>query len=284
MTVPLMTLLPQRAVFEVTGEDRGSFLQGLITNDIHTLKPHQSLYAALLTAKGRFLFDLFIKEEEASYLIDAEADRLGELLKKLNLYKLRSKVTLTPRPDLQVFALWGGEAIPGLRPIRGATQGRVLMDPRLVEMGARSLGDPCLPGCHPASLQAYHQHRLSQGIPEGGQDLIPEKTVPLEAGLDELGGISWTKGCYMGQELTARTKHCGILRKRFFPVRIEGPSPSQGSPILQEGEKVGEMLSHSGAYGLALLRLEAFRAEKSFQCEASHLTPYQPGWMVLKDL
>ena len=287
MTLPcLITPLPHRAILEVQGEDRATFLQGLITNDIQKMTPFHSIYTLLLTAKGRFLYDLFITERDGVYLIDAEADRLGDLLKKLSLYKLRSQVTLSLRPDLPVFALWGEGvgATLDLQLERGATRDCIFIDPRLVEMGARAIGVSEIAGCQTTSLEAYHQYRLQLGVPEGGQDLIPEKTIPLEAGLDELGAISWTKGCYLGQELTARTKHIGLVRKRVFPVTLEGAPPPKGAEILKNGDIVGDMLTHSGPYGLARLRLEALETAGDFTCADSLLIPHRPFWMTLPEV
>jgi folate-binding protein YgfZ len=259
--------LPHRGVIEIEGEDKATFLQGLISNDINLVTPEQAIYATLLTPQGRFLFDFFITDKNGTFLLDVESTRHEELLKKLNLFKLRSKVTLKARPDLKVYALWGEENFPM----------EVYSDPRLKALGVRLIGQT-----EPnASAEEYDFHRLKLGVPEGGIDLLPEKAILLESGLDELNAISWTKGCYMGQELTARTKYRGLVRKRLFPIKIEGPAPENGTEVFLGDTPVGEMRSSCNGYGLALLRIEAAKDGEALQCGKASLTPYIPDWMVV---
>lgn len=281
----MITLLPHRGLLEIQGEDRALFLQGLVTNDTSEITPHRAIYALLLTPQGRFLYDFFISEWGGSYFLELESARLDGLIKKLNLYKLRSRVTLIPRPDLKVYALWGEDAASSLNLEEEAGKARdgVFIDPRLVELGARAWRDIAPSNFQGASLEDYIQHRLTLGVPEGGQDLIPEKSIPLESGLDELQAISWTKGCYMGQELTARTKYRGLVRKRLFPITIEGNAPPFGAEIFKNETSVGEMRSHRGSQGLALLRIEALKEPGDFTSESAILKPYIPFWMSVAD-
>ena len=260
----LTTLLPHRGIFQISGEDRATFLQGLITNDITKVSPARPLYAALLTPHGRFLHDFFISEADDAYLLETESERIPELLQKLIVYKLRSRVIFTPRPDFPVYVVWGDELeeIP-----EGA-----FVDPRLPELGLRGRGALPLPT---ASLEDYNRHRLQWGIPEGGLDLIPEKSIPLECGLDELNAIDWEKGCYMGQELTSRTKFRGLVRKRLFPVKIKGTPPPYGATIFKNEKEVGSMRSSLGEQGLALLRLEFLEEPGEFLCQEATLFPFQ---------
>lgn len=277
MIAPLL----HRGILEIQGEDRAAFLQGLITNDIYEVTPHQAIYATLLTPQGRFLYDFFISEQNGSYFLETEALKLEALLKKLNLYKLRSKITLKARLDLKVYALWGTDIASSLdlKDERGSAKDGVYMDPRLIELGARAIGEIDSQNFQSASVEEYASHRLKLGVPEGGQDLIPEKSILLESGLDELHAVSWTKGCYMGQELTARTKYRGLVRKRLFPLVIEGTPPPFGADIFKNEVVVGEMRTHAGSLGLALLRLEAFEGSGDFICEGATLKPYRPFWM-----
>lgn len=258
--------LPHRGVIEIDGEDKKAFLQGLISNDINLVTPSQAIYATLLTPQGRFLFDFFITEKNGTFLLEVESARLDALLKKLSLFKLRSKVTLRARQDLKVYAIWDEEF-----PLDAFS------DPRLEALGARLMGETT----PTASAEEYDLHRLKLGVPEGGIDLLPEKAILLESGLDELNAISWIKGCYMGQELTARTKYRGLVRKRLFPVKIEGPAPESGVEVFLDGTSVGEMRSSRNGYGLALLRIEAVKGGEAFQCGKASLTPYFPYWMVV---
>jgi len=277
--------LSHRGVLEIQGGDKASFLQGLITNDINEVTQTQTIYATLLTPQGRFFYDFFISAREESYFLETDSECLDALIKKLNLYKLRSQVTLIPRPDLKVYALWGDDlsCSLGLAEERGKAHKTVYMDPRLVELGARAQGEIPMKDLQKVPLKDYVQHRLRLGVPEGREDLIPEKSIPLESGLDELHAISWTKGCYMGQELTARTKYRGLVRKRLFPVTIEGTPPPFGAEILKNDTSVGEMRSHSGSQGLALLRIEALKEPGDFKSETAVLKPYIPFWMRVED-
>ena len=275
----MITPLPHRGVLEIQGEDKTAFLQGLISNDINGVTPENAIYATLMSPQGRFLYDFFIMERDGSYFLDVEAGRLADLVKKLSLYKLRSAVRLIPRPDLKVFALWGDNVAKkfGLKEERGQAMPGLYMDPRLIELGVRGMGE--IPPFETTSLEEYEVHRLKLGVPEGGRDLIPEKSILLESGLDELNAISWTKGCYIGQELTTRTKFLGLVRKRLLPVRIEGPAPDFGTEILLGEVKVGTMCTHADGYGLALLRLEHLKGEDVLQCAEAVLRPYKPFWM-----
>lgn len=285
----MITPLPHRGVLEIQGEDKAAFLQGLISNDINEISPERSIYATLLSAQGRFLYDFFIMEREGSYFLDIEIHRLPDLIKKLNLYKLRSRVTLTPRPNLNVYALWG-KGVPQALAVKeepGNTHGDVYVDPRLVELGGRAIAPEPPADFQPATSQAYDLHRIMLGVPEGGVDLIPEKSILLESGLDELNAINWKKGCYIGQELTTRTKFLGLVRKRLFPLKIEGPAPEFGAEIFLEDNLVGLMRSHVDGYGLALLRLEHLKFDEDGQgqvlnCKSTNLVPYKPFWMRIE--
>lgn len=274
--------LPHRAVLEIQGEDRATFLQGLITNDITKVTAAQTIYAALLTPQGRFLYDFFISEKDESYFLETDKDRIEALLKKLNLYKLRSKVVLSLRSDIQVFSLWGegiAESL-NLQDEKGATRDLLFMDPRLLALGARSLGTKTFQGFTVATSEDFALHRYQLGVPEGDQDMIPEKSIPLECGLDELQAISWTKGCYMGQELTARTKYRGLVRKRIFPAKIEGEL-SENKEIFLNDTAVGEVRSFVKSHGLALLRIEALEEGGDFKCGNARIEPYKPLWINL---
>ena len=127
----------------------------------------------------------------------------------------------------------------------------------------------------------WDRHRLALGLPDGSRDLEAEKTVLLEAGFDELNGISWTKGCYMGQELTARTKYRGLVKRRLVPVAVTGTLPAPGTPVLRGGVEIGTMRSGRDQSGLAVLRIEVLR--DALECDAATLTPQVPVWMQLPE-
>jgi folate-binding protein YgfZ len=265
-----ITHLSHRGVLQIEGEDKATFLQGLITNDITSVTPQNAIYSAFLNPQGRFLYDFFIAEKEGSYFLDCENERLDALLKKLTMYKLRSRVNLIPRLDLKVYAVWGPEVSTGIE-----KQGIYLsfMDPRLKELGARMMGDVE----SNESFDAYDLYRIQLGVPESSRDLIPEKSILLECGLDELNAVSWTKGCYVGQELTARTKHVGQVRKKLFPVTIENGVLNPGSEIYKGDSAVGRMMSVNGSTGLALLRIEDLTEQLT--CDGKSLKVIIPTWM-----
>jgi folate-binding protein YgfZ len=137
-------------------------------------------------------------------------------------------------------------------------------------------------GLAAADFAAYDRLRLEAGVPDGSRDLAIEKAILLEAGFDELNGVDWQKGCYIGQELTARTKYRGLIKKRLMPVRIEGAVPPPGTPVMLEGQEAGEMRSTSDGIGLALLRLDAVasaaEAGRTLEAGEARITPVKPGW------
>ena len=289
-------LLDDRGVLAVGGPDRRQFLQGLISNDVDKVGADRARYAALLTAQGKYLHDFTMVEcalgADAAILLDAEAGRLADLKRRLSLYRLRAKVSLDARPDLAVAAVFGDGAIAtfGLVDQPGAARpfaaGIAFVDPRLAALGARCI----LPrsdapaaltraGLHEADFAAWDAHRLGLGIPDGGRDLELEKSILLEAGFDELNGVDWNKGCYIGQELTARTKYRGLVKRRLMPVAISGPPPAPGTPISADGQEVGEMRSSRDGVGLALLRIDAALGGRRLTAGDAVLIPERPLWM-----
>lgn len=273
--MPIATL-PDRGVLEVAGEDRVPFLQGLVSNDVTGAAPGRAVWAALLTPQGKWLADFFILSDGERLLLDCEREQAPMLAQRLSRFRLRSRVVLRDlSEEFVVHAGWGGAPLPS---------GLVAApDPRLPEAGWRALAPAPLPGVD-ATAEDWDRHRLVLGLPEGSRDLAAEQTVLLEAGFDELRGVSWTKGCYMGQELTARTKYRGLLKRRLVPVEVAGPLPPHGTPVLAAREggtaEVGEMRSGRGDRGLALLRLEALDGRR-LTCGEAVLTPIIPAWMTL---
>ncbi|MBC7637740.1 MAG: folate-binding protein YgfZ [Acetobacteraceae bacterium] len=264
-----MAELLARGIIEVTGLDRVSFLQGLVSNDVEHAAPGHPVFAAFLTPQGKWLADFFIFAEPDRLLIDAEAGQIAMLLQKLSRFRLRMKVALVDlSASMAVYVGWGG-----LPPV-GAS-----LDPRLETLGWRMIAAPGKAAT--ATTDDWDAHRLALGVPDGSKDLEAEKTVLLEAGYDELSGISWTKGCYMGQELTARTKYRGLLKRRLVRVTVDGELPAPGTPILRSGVDVGIMRSGRGAVGLAVLRLDAMGAELTAGDTRMRATP--PSWMRLPE-
>ncbi|MBI4967540.1 MAG: folate-binding protein YgfZ [Rhodospirillales bacterium] len=282
--------LTDRALLKVAGEERAPFLQGLISNDTRKLSPERALFAALLTPQGKFLFDLFLAEAGDAVWIDGEAARLADLKKRLSLYKLKAKVSIELAPDWIVVAAFGPDAPAKLglgeagqaKPFAG---GIAFADPRLAEAGLRlilpapgGLAPLVALGFAEGSAADFRAHRYRLGLPEGSADQALEKDVLLELGYDELNGVDFDKGCYMGQELTARTKYRGLVKKRLVPVTIDGPQPPPGSPIVQDGQEAGELRVAENGLGLALIRLEKLDSSGSFECEGAKLAALRPAW------
>src|SRR5689334_17984285 len=290
-------LLEARGVLGISGADARPFLQGLISNDVTKVTPAHAVWAALLTAQGKWLHDFFVTELDGALLLETERDRLPDLAKRLRLYKLRSQIEIAPRDDLAVAALWPDAALDalGLAHEPGAAAPRaggvVHVDPRLPALGARAVVprdrlDDALFGFDRAPAADYDRLRLSLGVPDGSRDFVAEKSILLENGVDELNGVDWKKGCYVGQELTARTKYRGLIKKRLMPVGIDGPLPAPGTLVMLGAREAGEMRSAADGIGLALLRLEmvdaaALEGEKLRAGEAT-LSVHRPDWMKIE--
>ena len=262
--------LDHRRVIAVDGEDRVSFLQGLVSQDMERAAPGLALWSALLTPQGKWLADFFVFSDGSRLLLDVEAAQQEMITTRLSRFRLRARVAITATP-YTVQVAWDG-------PPPAVSAGLIAADPRLEAAGWRILADPPLP--ETASAADWDAHRMRLGLPDGSRDLEAEKTVLLEAGFDELNGISWTKGCYMGQELTARTRYRGLLKRRLVPVAISGPAPEPGTTVMSGDRDVGTMRSVAGSHGLAVLRLDALEGT-SLVCGDATLTPVVPTWMRL---
>jgi tRNA-modifying protein YgfZ len=253
------TLLTNRAVIAVAGPEARSFLQGLVTNDTTAVAPGRPAYAALLTAQGKILFDFLVGEADGTLLIDCRKEAREALIKRLSLYKLRAKVEIAPRDDLAV-----------------ALEGPA--DPRLATLGGRSIV-PVETG--EAADAAYLARRLELGVPEG-EDFGSDRMFAMDAGLDELHAISFTKGCYVGQELTARMKHRGTDRKRLLLVATAAgsPLPAPGTPVTSGEIELGAIASVYGARGFALVRQDRLaEANAPFAAAGNPVTITKPGWL-----
>jgi len=247
--------LSDRGVLRVTGTDAHKLLQGIITNDIDRAKDGAAVHTGLLSPQGKILFDFFVVPHDGGFLIEAAKETLPELARRLGFYRLRAQVEIAEAPELVVAAIW--EGTPNLP--EGAIS---FTDPRLPELGSRVL----LPAgtalseltCEDANEDAYHAHRIALGVPEGGRDYDFGDTFPHEALFDQLNGVDFGKGCFVGQEVVSRMQHRGTTRKRIVPV--EGDAPLQSGAEIKAGNlPLGTLGSVSGARGLALLRLD--RAE-----------------------
>jgi hypothetical protein len=250
--------LASRSVLRVGGAEARKYLQGLITNDIGKAQGAEAIHAGLLSPQGKILFDFFALGAGDGFLIDVAQEKAAELLKRLAFYRLRAQVEITDEPSLAIAAAWGGT--PRL------PEGAMLYaDPRLSELGFRILvpkGTQAAElGCAPATEEDYHAFRISLGVPEGGLDYGFGDAFPHEALFDQLNGVDFKKGCYVGQEVVARMQFRGTARKRIVPVEGEASLPAPGTSLEADGIPIGTIGSVSGASGLALVRLD--RAEEA---------------------
>ncbi len=243
-------LLPNRSILEISGEDRKKFLQGLITNDINKLENSKLLYSAMLNAQGRFLYDFFIFEIDNKIFLDCHNLRAAELLQKLNFYKLRSKVIIQKNDDLKPhFSLEKTKNLP--------ENSFIFKDPRSADLGYRIYLNKIQ---HQSNQDLYTKIRIINKIAEGEEDLTYEKSFIQEFGFDQLNAIDYTKGCYVGQEPTARIHHLGEIRKKIFHIAIENLSQvEKNSEISCEGKSVGVVLSslfyQNQLHALALIKI-----------------------------
>lgn len=271
-------LLRNRAVIALSGADARAFLQGILTNDIDLVSPNRAIYAALLTPQGKYLHDLFVAELDGRLLLETTSARVDDLLKRLMMYRLRAKVEISDETaDWQVAALLPGNGTAGTA--EGWLGGIAFGDPRHANLGDRAIVpagiDISAHGLLPTTDSDYESLRLSLGIP-GPDELLPEKSMPLECGFDELNGVSFTKGCYVGQEVTARMKHRNLVKKRLFPVEIEGTAVP-GAAVLADGVTAGEIYSARDGKGLALLRLD-LASRDDLSADGAVIRPHKPDW------
>jgi folate-binding protein YgfZ len=266
MTSARFALLPDRGVVQVTGDDAEKFLQGLVTNDISVpaaVRPKTipaAVHAALLSPQGKILFDFFVVGLGGRLLLETARERLADLVKRLGMYRLRAKVAIEDAGgDLAVVAYWGGT-------FTAATNATHFHDPRLPELGIRWLVPSSLlqrlladraqaSGAAQVEASGYHAHRIALGVPEGGKDFAFGDTFPHEANFDLLNGVSFTKGCFVGQEVVSRMQHRGGARKRI--VIVEADAPLQpGTDIAAGAASIGTVGSAAGQRALALVRLD----------------------------
>jgi folate-binding protein YgfZ len=265
---PLIAPLASRALIAVTGPDWRSFLQGLITQDVETLKPGELRFGALLTPQGKLLFDLFLFGLDDGCLIDVATGRRDALVRRLTLYRLRAKVEIAPREGV-VLAAWQAPVPHG----PGWAE-----DPRLHLLGARGYGASPPHGSIMTGEAAYDAHRLAQGVPDPDRDCPSETTYPIEADFDLLNGIDFKKGCFVGQETTSRMKRRGAIRNRMLPIRFEGPPPAVGAEVLAGELRAGEVLTGREGAAMALLRLDRIEGA-ALSVDGRPVTVERPGWL-----
>jgi folate-binding protein YgfZ len=265
--VDRIALLASRALIRVAGPDWRSFLQGLITQDVETLRPDEMRYGALLTPQGRLLYDLFISGDDEGGVLDVSAGVRNDLIAKLTLYRLRAKVRIEAI-EAQVVACWDTPA--------PEVESTWFADPRHPSMGfrryARITEYP-----EAASETAYDAHRLALGVADPAKDCV-EADYPIEANLDLLHGIDFKKGCFVGQETTSRMHRRGVVKTRMAPITFEGPSPAFGAEILAGDRRAGEVRAGMEGRAMALLRID--RSRGPLTCEGRPVALDPPPWLA----
>ncbi|XP_074053891.1 putative transferase CAF17, mitochondrial isoform X1 [Macrotis lagotis] len=304
--------LRDRNTLRVHGPEAEPFLLGLLTNELPrpglgggaespAPAPARAHYAHFLNVKGRTLYDVILyrlhesQEEEPDFLLEFDNSVSGDFQNHLKLYKIRRKVSISPCPDLSLWAILPQTAAEGLAmPLleKGCKPMVLTPDPRAACMGWRliiqkeDMAQEVVPTTQIRSTKDYHRYRYQKGIPEGIKDLPPGVALPLESNLAFMNGVSFTKGCYIGQELTARTQHMGVIRKRLFPIRfsdsIAAEDISAGASVLTEsGKQVGKYRAGEDNVGIALLRSEKVKMPLHIKTSEGHqvnIVPSVPDW------
>lgn len=270
-----IAILKERAVARIAGADAAHFLDNLLTARTPAV-PGEARFSALLTPQGKIIADMIVLATEGGFRLDVPRVVLADLIRRLQLYRLRAKVEIGVLDDLAVAVAWGGAA-----PLVDTL---AYDDPRLPALGRRFL----LPAAEAAQLASapeadWQAHRIALGVPEGGMDFLYGDAFPHEADMDQLGGIDFDKGCYVGQEIVSRMQHRGTARTRIIPFAVCGRPPAEGTPILAGGKTIGRLGSGMDGRALGLVRLDRLEEARAgghvVEAEGAALVAEKPGWM-----
>jgi folate-binding protein YgfZ len=279
-------LLPDRGVVKVSGDDARGFLNGLFTVDVAKMTPGTARFGALLTPQGKIIADFIVleamPEDGGGFLIDCPRALAETLVEKLKFYKLRAKVQVDDLSGaLGVMAVWPGKA--------DSEYGPGFTDPRLAELGTRII----LPqeaateaasdlGATLVDADVYDAYRVGLGVPRGGMDFMYGDTFPHEANMDQLGGVDFDKGCYVGQEVVSRVEHRGSARSRIVMMAYDDNTPDDGVPVMAGDKQLGMVGSAAGGQALGLLRLDrlgdALAAGTPIEAGGIKLRAIKPAW------
>jgi tRNA-modifying protein YgfZ len=279
-------LLPDRGVVKVAGEDVRRFLNGLLTADLAKVAPGKPRYAALLTPQGKIIADCIVAEAPAKdgggFFLDCPRGRASALVDRLNFYKLRAKLLVEDISEiLGVMAAWDGSGSTGCGlaypdPRLAALGMRIMLPPHLAEQAARELSAELV------DASAYEAHRIALGVPRGDADFAYGDAFPHEADLDQLAGVDFDKGCYVGQEVVSRIEHRARARTRVVPVAYDGPAPDAGTAVMAGEKVVGTMGSSAAGRALASLRIdrveEALAQGASLHAAGVPIRLAKPSW------
>jgi len=261
----LMQVRRERAVLSLEGLEAENFLHNLVTADILGLAEGAARYTALLTPQGKILFDFFVVKTANGYLLDCAASQLEELTKRLMFYRLRAKVAIAERKDLEV----------GVSPERPSGM-TAYIDPRTPLIGWRVIAEK---GKLPTG-NGYDQARIALGLADSDGDIGSGELFPHEANFDQLGAVSFSKGCYIGQEVVSRMEHRAAARSRILPATVDGAAPPRGTAIKSADKIIGSVLSSVGNSALALLRLDRMaEATQPLLTDAVRVHVHKPAWI-----
>lgn len=246
--------LPRRTVVAVAGPEAESFLDGIVTNHLADIPEGSAGYGGLLTPQGKILFDFIVFRANTRFLFDLPGSAVADFVKRLGFYKLRANVEISDLSESTGIAVaWGSARMP-------AVDGPVSVDPRLKSLGFRMIVEKDRPltadGYLVADEADFDSHRIALGIPEGGIDFAFGEVFPHDADMDQLDGVAFDKGCYVGQEVVSRMEHRGTGRRRIVHVLAASPIPPAGAEINAGGRPVGTITSAADHAGLALVRLD----------------------------
>jgi folate-binding protein YgfZ len=279
-------LLPDRGVVKVVGDDARRFLNGLVTGDMAKVAPGSPRFTALLTPQGKIIVDFIIAEappeDGGGFFLDCPRALAPALVEKLNFYKLRARVICEDLSEvLGVMAVWNGSA--------DSDYGLSYPDPRLPALGSRIMLPPHLAATAAADIGAdftdaddYEAHRIALAVPRGGLDFVYGDTFPHEADMDQLNGVDFDKGCYVGQEVVSRVEHRASARSRVVPVTYDEFAPTSGLPIMAGEKQVGTLGSTARGRGLALMRLDrvedALTKKTTLEAGGVPIRAVKPSW------
>jgi tRNA-modifying protein YgfZ len=287
-------LVNDECLLRIEGSDSGTFLQELLTNDIALLNQQRAIFSGLLSPQGKLLFEFMVIKTEDGFFLHVASERLAALTEQLNKYKLRSKIAIERVSFDSSYTVWPYEAgenlhIKPLFPQTSVNSCR-FPDPRYGSLGWRWFVD----GNEGSAFWThgglersdYDAHRISLGVPECGKDYLSGELFPHEAMFDQLNGVSFTKGCYVGQEIVSRMQHRGTARSRFLMVAGTAPLPERGTEVLAGDRPIGAMGSSVGGNGLALIRLDrlgdAYKEGKPITIGGMSITLTKPPYATFE--
>jgi folate-binding protein YgfZ len=249
--------LENRSIISISGADAKTFLQGLITNDMKKVSPKEAIYALMLTPQGKFLYDFFIIQKDDAFFVDCSKSKLPEIIKKLSMYKLRSDVQITDiSNDYVAISILDNNSseLP--------KDAIVYKDPRSEKMGLRAI---CKPERISHDYSIYESTRINACIPAADVDMLSGDAFPLNFNMNELNAIDYKKGCYVGQEVTARMNYRGNIKKKLYVAKLtnEVPFPAIGEPVTANGENIGTLLSSTNSAALCILIIEKVENSKN---------------------